>query len=120
MCYINKLINNKNLYNGKIYKQHIELAKYNFMIYNNSVTINNIEVYYKNKGIGSYILKNIEKYVKNIYNINKINLCAWQKYGDNNLINFYQKNGYILKNENNKIYDDYIFLYELYEFEKNI
>ena len=112
--------NSKNLYNINLYKNKTKIANYNFIINDNSVTINNLEVKIKNKGIGSTILNNIEKYTKNIYNVNKVNLLAWQDSSSDNVINFFRKNGYKIININENGYDDSLIIYDLYHFEKDI
>ena len=122
MVTIKKIVkdNSKNLYNINLYKNKTKIANYNFIINDNSVTINNLEVKIKNKGIGSTILNNIEKYTKNIYNVNKVNLLAWQDSSSDNVINFFRKNGYKIININENGYDDSLIIYDLYHFEKDI
>ena len=122
MVTIKKIVkdNSKNLYNINLYKNKTKIANYNFIINDNSVTINNLEVKIKNKGIGSTILNNIEKYTKNIYNVNKVNLLAWQDSSSDNVINFFKKNGYKIININENGYDDSLIIYDLYHFEKDI
>ena len=122
MVTIKKIVKDcsKNLYNINLYKNKTKIANYNFIIDDNSVTINNLEVKIKNKGIGSIILNNIEKYTKNIYNVNKVNLLAWQDSSSDNVINFFKKNGYKIIDKNDNGYDDSLIIYDLYHFEKDI
>lgn len=96
------------------------LAHFNFSVHKKNTTINNMEVYYKNKGIGSIILKDIEKYVSKNHDVKKINLCAWQESGGDNLLHFFTKNGYSFINNKSAIYDDTLYIYDLYQFEKYI
>ena len=114
----------RNIYNINMYVCDKKIANYNFSVQNNLATINNIHVHKKNNGYGSFILYKIEDYVKNIYNVNTINVCAWQEYGtgndNDNVLNFYKKNGYHQLNKTPQIYDDSVFLYDLYTFQKEI
>ena len=122
MVTIKKIVKDscKNLYNINLYKNKTKIANYNFIVNDKSVTINNLEVKIKNKGIGSTILNNIEKYTKNIYNVNKVNLLAWQDSSNDNVINFFMKNGYKIIEKNENGYDDSVIIYDLYNFEKDI
>ena len=100
MSSIKKIVkdSSKNLYNINLYRNETKITNYNFIVNDKSVTINNLEVKIKNKGIGSTILNNIENYVKNIYDVNKVNLLAWQDSSSDNVINFFKKNGYKIIN----------------------
>ena len=122
MTIIKKIVKDscKNLYNINLYKNKTKIANYNFIVNDKSVTINNLEVEIKNKGVGTNILSNIEKYVKNMYDVDKVNLLAWQDSSEENVINFFQKNGYKIINKNENGYDDSIIIYDLYHFEKYI
>jgi len=122
MSSIKKIVkdSSKNLYNINLYRNETKIANYNFIVNDKSVTINNLEVKIKNKGIGSTILNNIENYVKNIYDVNKVNLLAWQDSSSDNVINFFKKNGYKIINKNENGYDDSVIIYDLYHFEKDI
>jgi hypothetical protein len=66
-------------------------------------------------------LNNLEKYVKYKYDVNYINLLAWQELGSTNIVDFFKKNGYI-ENKQDEIstYDDYSKIYDLYPFYKKI
>ena len=109
------------LYNINVYNNNNnKIANYNFMVSDKKAVINNIQVYKKNKGIGSSILHNIETYVKDTYDVNKISLLAWQNSENDKVVDFYKKNGYIMTGENSQIYDDSVIIYDLYKFEKNI
>jgi len=65
-------------------------------------------------------VKDIEEYVKKVYKVNKINVCAWQQYGNHEVIEFYQKNGFKLLNHKNMIYDDSCNIFDLYVLEKKL
>ena len=122
MININNILNSSTrlLYNMKLYNNKNKIADYNFMISDRKAVINNIQVYKKNIGIGSYILKNIENYVKEKHNVNNISLLAWQNSENEKVIDFYKKNGYIMSDEQSQLYDDSVNIYDLYKFEKNI
>lgn len=122
MTIIKKIVKDscKNLYNINLYKNKTKIANYNFIINGKHATINNLEVEIKNKGVGTNILSNIENYVKNMYDVDKVNLLAWQDSSEENVINFFQKNGYKIINKNENGYDDSIIIYDLYHFEKYI
>ena len=113
----------KTLYTIKIKNYKDSLAKVNFIICNRNTTINNLEVneIYQRQGYGSLILNNLEKYVKYKYDVNYINLLAWQELGSTNIVDFFKKNGYI-ENKQDEIstYDDYSKIYDLYPFYKKI
>jgi hypothetical protein len=101
-----------------MYKKNKPMAKFIFNVHKKTATINNIEVYHKNQGIGSIILKDIEGYVLKKYGVYKINVCAWQQMGSTDVLNFYKKNGYVLSDEKSTFYDDTIYIYDLYTLEK--
>ena len=119
---INKLLKDSTrmLYNIDLYNKNNKIANYNFMVSDKKAVINNIQVHEKNRGIGSSILHNIETYVKDTYDVNKISLLAWQNSENDKVVEFYKKNGYIMTGENSQIYDDSVIIYDLYKFEKNI
>tara|TARA_B100001093_G_C26237499_1_gene762888 strand:- start:117 stop:485 length:369 start_codon:yes stop_codon:yes gene_type:complete len=119
---INKLLKDSTrmLYNINLYNKNNKIANYNFMVSDKKAVINNIQVYEKNRGIGSSILHNIETYVKDTYDVNNISLLAWQNSENDNVVEFYKKNGYKMTGENSQIYDDSVIIYDLYKFEKNI
>ena len=119
---INKLLKDSTrmLYNINLYNRNNKIANYNFMVSDKKAVINNIQVHEKNRGIGSSILHNIETYVKDTYDVNKISLLAWQNNENEKVIDFYKKNGYRMTGENSQIYDDSVIIYDLYKFEKNI
>lgn len=76
--------------------------------------ISNIEVYskFRKKGYGSIILNKSEYLLKNDYNVNIIKLLAWQK-SNENLVDFYKKNNYLIENNIFNIYDDGQDIYDL-------
>jgi len=119
---INKLLKDSTrmLYNINLYNRNNKIANYNFMVSDKKAVINNIQVHEKNRGIGSSILHNIETYVKDTYDVNKISLLAWQNNENEKVIDFYKKNGYRMTGENSQIYDESVIIYDLYKFEKNI
>jgi len=79
-----------------------------------------IDLPHTNKKYGSRLLHYIEDDVKDLYNIDKIGLLAYQKPIEN-LEWFYQTNGYI-KSTNNLIqnHDDGEYIYDIISMEKNI
>lgn len=105
-----------------LFKNDLEICTSTISINNDFTTINNLNVHnkFRKYGFGSFMLKNIEELSVNHYNINKINLLAWQPYGSTNIIDFFIKNNYTLVNNDIQIYDDYVNIYELYKFEKKL
>ena len=94
-----------------------------------SATINtfNINKKYQKIGHGSTFLQGIETSIKFDYNVNRINLVAWQQMGNDNVMKFYKMNGYIesppstnVYNNHNNVYDDYEKIYNLIKFYKTI
>jgi hypothetical protein len=115
--YKNLNLNTKLIY---LYKKDLKIGTSTISVSNDFITINNIHVHnkFRNYGFGSFMLKKIENLSINTYNVNKINLLAWQPYGSTNVIDFFKKNNYIIENNDIQLYDDYINIYELYKFEK--
>ena len=66
---INKFLKDstKMLYNINVYNNNNKIANYNFMVSDKKAVINNIQVYEKNRGLGSSIIHNIESNVKEYY-----------------------------------------------------
>lgn len=106
-----------------------------------TITNFNINKKYQKMGHGSTFLQGIETSIKFDYNVNRINLVAWQQMGNDNVIKFYKKNGYIesvpstntwvdynniydsdenMYNNHNNVYDDYEKIYNLIKFDKTI
>ena len=108
-----------------------------------SATINNFNINnkYHKMGHGSTFLQGIETSIKLDYNVNRINLVAWQQMGNDNVMKFYKKNGYVeselsnnvcddynnihendenMYNNHNNVYDDYEKIYNLIQFDKTI
>jgi len=94
-----------------------------------SATINtfNINKKYQKIGHGSTFLQGIETSIKFDYNVNRLNLVAWQQMGNDNVMKFYKMNGYIesppstnVYNNHNNVYDDYEKIYNLIKFYKTI
>ena len=108
-----------------------------------SATINNFNINkkYQKMGHGSTFLQGIETSIKFDYNVNRINLVAWQQIGNDNVMKFYKMNGYIestpstnvcddynniydsdenMYNNHNNVYDDYEKIYNLIKFDKTI
>ena len=108
-----------------------------------SATINNFNINkkYHKMGHGSTFLQGIETSIKFDYNVNRINLVAWQQMGNDNVIKIYKKNGYVesdpstnvfndynniydsdenMYNNHNNVYDDYEKIYNLIQFDKTI
>lgn len=120
MKYFHKIFKHpiKKLYHVEMYQPKKSLAHFNFSVDKKNATLNNIEVYHKNQGIGSIVLKDMEEYVLKMYGVHKINVCAWQKSGNNEVLYFFKKNGYSLVDEKSDTYDDSMFIYDLYRLEK--
>jgi len=113
----------KHTYNINLYKNNLNIGKSSFSLHNDFATINNIEIKskYRNSNYGSMLLHNIEHNIKNIPNIKKITLLAWQPSGSTNVIDFFIKNQYInINNDNNDIitYDNSEIIYDLHKFHK--
>ena len=112
----------RKIYNIKIYNNSSKLGNVNFMINNNNnATINNLEIYddYKRQGYGSIILLNVESFVKKNYNSNRIELLAWQ--GNDNVFDFFKKNGYNQElAKNHYIFDDSKIIYDLFKMYKKL
>ena len=106
----------------KLFKNNFKIGTSTISISNNFITINDIFIHnkYRKYGYGSLLLNNIEDLSINQYNINKIILLAWQPYGSSNVIDFFKKNNYNIKDNNIELYDDYLTIFELYKFEKNL
>lgn len=113
-------INDKLLYNGIIKYFNKPIGVYNFSINQKNMTLNNIEIdeEYRRKGYGTYVLKEIEKFSKQKYNVNKTNLLAWDINGSSSI--FFKKNAYINVTKKEEKYDDYVYIYDLIQFEKMI
>ena len=59
-----------------------------------------IEKSQRGKGYGTELLKLSENMLKNNYNVNKINLCAWNSiYDSSSNLDFFKKNGYKINTE---------------------
>ena len=115
----------KHTYNINLYKNNLIIGELSFSLHNNLAIINNIEINskYRNNNYGSMLLHNIEHNIKNIPNIKKITLLAWQPSGSTNVIDFFIKNQYInINNHNNDndiiTYDNSEILYDLHKFNK--
>lgn len=80
--------------------------------------INHIDILpkFRNKKLGSKLLKKTEDTIKNDFNVNKINILVWNKM-NTDLINFYLKNNYNVV-ENIDTYDDGVYLYDLINVKK--
>ena len=110
------------LYNIQIYKNRYVFGNLNFQIQQTRAILNNIEIDEQRRGYGSYFLKKFESYVQNVHNVNNISLLAWQPYGSDNVVKFFEKHGYKEENsENNRqIYDDSIVIYDLHKMWKSV
>ena len=113
---------NFNTTNIKLFKNNFKIGTSTISVSNNFTTINDIFIdkKYRKYGYGSLLLNNIENLSINKYNINKISLLAWQPYGSSNVIDFFKKNNYNIIDNNIGLYDDYLTIFELYKFEKNL
>ena len=100
--------------------QQQKLGNISYFNNNNKIIIVsnlNVEKKHQRKGIGSYLLKLVEKHNNN-YKIFK--LCAWQSYENSYLLNFYKKNGYNHDSYIWDTYDDGDIVYDLIPMIKNI
>ena len=118
----------------------VDIMNSNEVVY---ATINNFNINkkYHKMGHGSTFLQGIETSIKFDYNVNRINLVAWQQMGNDNVMKFYKMNGYIestpstnvcddynniydsdenMYNNHNNVYDDYEKIYNLIKFDKTI
>lgn len=109
----------KTLYKINMYKCGKSLGNMNFQIENNIAVLNNLEVNIKNTGYGSHFLNIFEKYVKYKYNVYEVHLLAWQPYSGENVINFFQKNGYY-NLAYKGVYDDSVTMFDLFKMRKYI
>ena len=92
-------------------------------INSNNGYISNIKVdkLYRNKGIGTKLLKLSENHLKDSYNISTIKGVSWSYIYDNGDVNiFLEKNGYIKTNKDITIYEDYSDIYEITALEKKV
>jgi hypothetical protein len=110
----------KILYNVHVFKMGYSFGKINFQIDKNKAILHNIELKETKKGYGSFLLNNVEKYVKKEYNVDEIHLLAWEPSCGDNVINFFRKNGYVNINHSSQIYDDSITIFDLYKMWKKI
>ena len=76
--------------------------------YPNTAYINNIYVdpNYRNKNIGSKMLKHMNIYLKENTNAKKINGVLWDDTKNLYLSNFFEKNGYTLSKDQIHFHDD--------------
>ena len=112
----------KCLYNINLMKNNLPFGNINFQITNSVAFLNNLEVYEQNCGFGSYVLNNFETFVKNVHNVEKVKLLAWQPIGYDNVIKFFEKHGYFQVDPtlNTQTYDDSIMIYDLHKMSKLI
>ena len=112
----------KCLYNIDLMKNKLPFGNINFQITNSVAYLNNLEVFEKKHGFGSYVLNNFEIFVKNVHNVKRVNLLAWQPSGCDNVIKFFEKHGYfhIDPTLNTQTYDDSIMIYDLHKMAKLI
>ncbi len=112
----------KCLYNINLMKNNLPFGNINFQITNSVAFLNNLEVYEQNCGFGSYVLNNFETFVKNVHNVEKVKLLAWQPIGYDNVIKFFEKHGYFQVDPTLKTqtYDDSIMIYDLHKMSKLI
>ena len=112
----------KCLYNINLMKNNLPFGNINFQITNSVAYLNNLEVFEKKRGFGSYVLNNFETFVKNVHNVKRVNLLAWQPIGCDNVIKFFEKHGYfhIGPTLNTQTYDDSIMIYDLHKMSKLI
>ena len=83
--------------------------------YLNSIYVNKK---YQNNNIGSYLLKEMECYLKNNTKTNIIKSVLWNDNTNPFLSEFFHKNGYYFKNNKQSHYDDGEILYEIIPLEK--
>jgi GNAT superfamily N-acetyltransferase len=91
-------------------------------IHNNSAVLSTIAVHpsHQNRGFGGKILAETEQTLKNLFRVTNIHLLAWQPCGSVNVVEFYQKNGYIISDNRVDTYDDQVQLYDLVRLHKLI
>lgn len=102
-----------------ILKNNLIVGKSNISIQDNIGYINHIHIISRYRGYkyGTKLLQKSEDIIKKDFNISEINIVVWNKQ-NTDLINFYIKNDYKIIN-NNKTYDDGIFLYDIINIKKN-
>ena len=121
LTYHIKMIPSKLLHHVKIVKHGEDFADLNFSIVKNEAVLNHLKVNNSRQGHGTQVLKDFESFVKKNYDTNYVSLLAYQTSGDHNVINFFQKNGYTLKNCSiPQTYDDSVSLYDLHEMFKQL
>jgi len=103
-----------------ILNNNLIIGKCDSSIQDNIGYINHIDIIskFRNKKLGSKLLKKTEDTIKNDFNVTNINILVWNKM-NTNLINFYLKNNYSIIEENNT-YDDGLYLYDLINVKKII
>lgn len=92
-----------------------------FIFNDNTALLSNIHIRpkFQHQGFGSKLLSESETALKSV-NVNSIHLLAWLPFGSTHVLDFYQKNGYILTDDHIDIYDDYTQLYDLVKLNKQI
>ena len=109
---LNKIINFKQI--GRIIGR----------IQNNNAYIYNIDVSLQNRRLkhGSDILNVYETLIKNNYNVNTINVSAWENISNPSSVKeFYISNGYKINlNQSPKYYDDKLNIFEINQFFKKL
>lgn len=115
---------------NKIYIKNKNIILGNISYYNkkNNTIISNLNVNksYRNQGIGTTLLKEVETNALNdstteIFNKHSFNLCTWDPLDKPYLIPFYEKRGYKINSSNaTRYYDDGDRIYELVKMSKEI
>lgn len=80
----------------------------------------NVEPKYRNENIGSTLLKNMNRYLKENTHANKITGVLWDDTTNPFLSSFFEKNGYSLKKDEFEIYDDGEIMVEITPIERNL
>ena len=122
LTYHIKKIPSRCLYNIQICRKGLPFGNMNFHIDGTKAFLNNLEVVEKNKGYGTFCLNLFQSYVHEYYDVNNVNLLAWQPSGCNNIVNFFTKNGFTEVDNTGKpqTYDDSYMIYDLHAFTKDI
>ena len=117
---IDILKNFRHLYDFQLIHKNKHVGSCKLMIYDKNAVINHIYINdsHKKQGLGSLLLHETEKILKNEHYIEKISLLGWQPSGSFNVVDFYKKNGYIISKAHSGVYDDSVTLFDLHQFYK--
>lgn len=101
-----------------ILKNKLIIGKCDSTIHNNIGYINSINIIpkFRKQRLGDKLLKKTEEVIIENFKVSSINILVWNKM-NTDLINFYIKNNYKVI-ENNNIYDDGEYIYDLINVKK--